>query len=210
MSASTLAGRWPVRIAASAGLAALVAVPLAFAQPAPGAAPQQPRQERQARPAKPPAQPSAVNGVQRADAQLAYARSLLKITPEQETRWTALAEVIRRHAAARDTAMAQHRATPRPDRSRLPEQTIIQKLERQQQMGVEGAKRMEARAKAMGEVIAAARPLYESLDPEQRKVADSLMQRHAMAGKGGQHGRGPQGGPPQHRQPGPPTQGAPR
>lgn len=205
MNGSTLSGRWPVRIAATAGLAALVAVPLAFAQPSPGAAPQQPRQERQARPAKPP----VVNGVQRAEAQLAYAHSLLKIKPEQETRWTALADVIRRHAADRDAAMAQHRAAPRPDRSRLPEQTIIQRLERQQQMGLEGAKRMEARANAMGEVIAAARPLYESLDPEQRKVADSLMQRHAMAGKPG-HERGHGGGMFQQRPPGPPQEGAPR
>ena len=199
MTVSTLSGRWPVRIAATAGLAALVAVPLAFAQPAPGAAPQPPRQERSAK-------PPVVSGAQRADAQLAYAHSLLKIKPEQETRWTALAEVVRRHAAERDVAMAQHRAGQRPDRSRLPEQTIIQRLERQQQMGVEGAKRMEARAKAMGEVIAAARPLYESLDPEQRKVADGLMQRHAMGGPGkDRQGRGPYGGAPHHHPPGTPA-----
>lgn len=202
MTVSTLTGPWPVRIAATAGLAVLVAVPLAFAQPAPGAASQPPRQERLDK-------APVVKAVQRADAQLAYAHSLLKIRPEQETRWSALAEVVRRHAAERDVAMAQHRGSPRPDRSHLPEQTIIQRLERQQQMGVEGAKRMEARAKAMGEVIAAARPLYESLDPEQRNVADGLLQRHAMGGKGG-HGRDSHGGAPQHRLPGPPAPSVPR
>lgn len=114
---------------------------------------------------------------ERIEARLAYAKTALKITPAQEQQWNALAEVMRKHARASDEQMTARRAARSagtPDQS-----TAIDRLQRRQEM-------MQAASARMTEVLEAAKPLYASFTDEQKKEADSLLNR---GGRGQHRGR---------------------
>jgi hypothetical protein len=121
---------------------------------------------------------------ERVEARLAYIRTALKITAAQQPQWDAFANVLRKHARDRDQRFEQFRAQhegarggPRPDR---PQVTAIERLERTQQ-------RMAQRSAHLSEVLAAAKPLYASLSPEQKQVADGMLSRQGHGGRGGHH-----------------------
>jgi hypothetical protein len=140
---------------------------------------------------------------ERVEARLAYARTALKITDSQQSQWENFANVLRKHARAMDQRMQQRRAqfdgargaqgdrVPGARRAEAPQVTAIERLERAQQRTAE-------RSARLNEVLAAAKPLYASLSPEQKQVADGML---AHRGHGGQHGgqrqhlRGMHGGP---------------
>jgi hypothetical protein len=131
---------------------------------------------------------------ERVEARLAYVRTALKITDSQQSQWENFANVLRKHARAMDQRVQQRRAQfeggrgaqgERVPGARGPEGrqvTAIDQLERAQQRTAEHAARLN-------EVIAAAKPLYASLSPEQKQVADGML---AHRGHGGQrqHFRG--------------------
>lgn len=162
----------------SAMLAA-AAAPLALAQSEPAAggpqfrhpAQTQPRDERAFR------LPS-----ERIEARLAYLKTALKITDAQQPQWDVFANTLRKQARdmdqriqARRSQMAEVQAGTQP--------TAIERLERRQQ-------RLDAAAARLKETLAAAKPLYAALTPEQQKVADELLasRRHGMRHRG-MHGR---------------------
>jgi hypothetical protein len=68
-------------------------------------------------------------------------------------------------------------------RPQRPNVSAIDRLERTQQ-------RMAERSTRLNEVIAAAKPLYASLSPEQKQVADDLLARQGRGGHHQRHGRG--------------------
>lgn len=105
---------------------------------------------------------------ERVDARLAYAKAALKITPEQEAQWNALAEVLRKQARAMDEQITQRRAEREANRDRST--TAIERLERRQQY-------MASAAARMTEVLEAAKPLYAVLSDDQKKEADTLLNR---------------------------------
>ncbi|HEX9465168.1 MAG TPA: Spy/CpxP family protein refolding chaperone [Alphaproteobacteria bacterium] len=112
------------------------------------------------------------------DARLAFLRTALKITPAQEPRWSALADVIRRHAQDRDAEIQQRRAA-RQNQAQTQPPTAIERLQRRQQNLARAASRLD-------EVVAAARPLYASFSDDQKKVADELLDRgRRHFGRGG-------------------------
>jgi hypothetical protein len=82
---------------------------------------------------------------------------------------------------------AQGERVPGARRAEAPQVTAIERLERAQQRTAE-------RSARLNEVLAAAKPLYASLSPEQKQVADGML---AHRGHGGQrqHFRGMHGGP---------------
>ena len=134
---------------------------------------------------------------ERVEARLAYIRTALKITDAQQPQWEGFANVLRKHARVMDERMAKRRAAmdermkqrqaqgPQQDaqRPQRPNVSAIDRLERTQ-------RRMAERSTRLNEVIAAAKPLYASLSPEQKQVADDLLARQGRGGHHQRHGRG--------------------
>lgn len=144
-----------------------------------GAAPQGPMHHR-----------AFVRPSERVEARIAYARTALKITDAQQPQWDNFANVLRKQAREMDQRFEQFRAqraqgAARPERRQF---TAIDRLERRQQRMTQGSQRL-------GEVIAAAKPLYAVLSPEQKVVADGMISRQGHGGHGRNHHRGMRGGP---------------
>ena len=159
----------------TAGLAS--AIPGAVAQTAPEQTQlPQARQGEQYRHAK----RSARSPSERVEARLAQLQAALKITDAQKSHWENFAAVVRKHAREAD-ARFQERRAQMAERSQRQQLSAIEQLERRQQ-------RMALRAQRLNEVIAAGKPLYAALTPEQKQVADGLLaSRHE---RGGQRHRG--------------------
>ena len=111
------------------------------------------------------------SATERVEARLAYIHTALKITDAQRAQWDNFANVLRKHAQDIDARIQQRRAqaTPGADPRAV---SAIERLERAQ-------KRTAERYHRMGEVITAAKPLYDVLSPEQKQVADSMLARGA-------------------------------
>ena len=131
---------------------------------------------------------------ERVEARLAYIRTALKITDAQNPQWESFANVLRKQARDRDQRMASFRAKreqgaqgmQRPERPQL---SAIDRMEFMQ-------KRMAERSTRLGEVIAAAKPLYATFSPEQKQAADEMLSRQ---GRGGHHRGGHRGHRGMHR-----------
>jgi hypothetical protein len=130
---------------------------------------------------------------QRVEARLAYARTALKITDAQQPQWDNFANVLRKHARAMDQRMQERharfeatRAQGQGARPERPQFSAIDRLERMQQRTAE-------RSARLNEVIAAAKPLYASLSPEQKQIADNMLSQRG--GGGHMHHRGMHHGP---------------
>jgi hypothetical protein len=136
---------------------------------------------------------------ERVEARLAYAKTALKITDGQQQQWETFANVMRKQARSMDQRFQQRRAqfeagraargeagqaARRPDERNV---NAIERLERTQQ-------RMAERSARLNEVIAAAKPLYASLSPEQKQIADGMLASRGRGGHG-QHHRGMHRGP---------------
>lgn len=156
---------------------ATAAAPVVLAQSASpeGAAPQ----ARQQGPRGPHGDRAFRQPSERAEARLAYLKTALKITDAQQSQWDAFADTLRKQARAADQRVQEFRAQAgqRPERARL---TAIERMERRQQL-------MAAATARLDETLAAAKPLYAALSPEQQKIADNLL---ASRGRGGFRHRG--------------------
>lgn len=120
---------------------------------------------------------------ERVEARLAYFKTALKITDAQQAQWDAFADVVRKHAKgaderikARHAQMAQHAEGKRP--------TAIEQLERRQE-------RLATASARLNELLAAGKPLYAALSPEQQQIADKALAHRGHGGfrHGGMHGR---------------------
>ncbi len=155
----------------AAGFAA--AVPPGMAQavnPAPGA-----MQGRHAKHPHHDKQAFSLPG-ERVEARLAYIKAALKITDAQQTQWENFADVMRRQAKDADARIQEHRAKMTSGAGHnLP--TAIERLEHRQAF-------MATASARIGERLAAQKPLYAVLSPEQRQIADRVL-----AGPGGKRGR---------------------
>ncbi|MBX3662787.1 MAG: Spy/CpxP family protein refolding chaperone [Burkholderiales bacterium] len=112
---------------------------------------------------------------ERVEARLAYMKTALKITDAQSPQWDAYAGVMRKQAKEADARIQAHREqrAANSERRRL---TAIERLELRQQFMAQASERI-------GERLAAQKPLYAALSPEQQQIADRLF-----AGRGGKHG----------------------
>jgi protein CpxP len=168
--------------------------PVVVAQAASPAAPSAgaPREARDSKQFRTPSE--------RVEARLAFARTQLKITDAQQPQWDNFANVLRKHARAMDERFQQRRAQweaaradnggQSGDAARLqsaqpqrPSVTAIERLERSQQ-------RLAERSARLNEVVAAAKPLYAALSPEQQQTADGMLARHGQHDHGKNHHRG--------------------
>ena len=103
---------------------------------------------------------------ERIDAELAYLKTALKVTVAQAPQWNALAAALRDMAKQRDDKVLAMRAEM-VARSHPPADPIAQLERRQHDLAEE--------ADALGKLLAAAKPLYASLDADQRRTADTLL-----------------------------------
>ena len=93
---------------------------------------------------------------------VAFLKAELKITPQQEAQWNTVAEAMRLNAKAIDAARAQKTEGP---------QTAVQALEARSRFA-------ETMAKNTERMLTAFRPLYQTLSPEQQKMADEILAEH--------------------------------
>lgn len=117
---------------------------------------------------------------ERVEARLADIKSALKITDAQQAQWDAFAGVMRKQAADADARIKTHREemAARAERKRP---TAIERLERRQA-------HLAAASARMGELLAAGKPLYAALSPEQQQIADKILANRGHGKRGGQHG----------------------
>ena len=155
-------------VSASTALACLPA----FAQDAPRTAQAAPAQKSQ-RDARLPSE--------RIEARLAELKTALRITDAQQPQWNAFADTLRKQARAGDQRMKERMAQRQKGAKPAP-LTAIQRLERRQAF-------LAAASARTGEVLAAAKPLYAALSPEQQKIADDLLAKRG--GRRGHHQGGP-------------------
>lgn len=104
---------------------------------------------------------------------IAYMKAALKITPEQEASFDKLTQALRENAAEREKTFKAFRADRHNPR------TAVERLEA-------SVKFTQMRAKQDERYLAAFKPLYESLSPAQKKIADHMMAPHRW----GHHRRG--------------------
>lgn len=104
---------------------------------------------------------------ERVEARLAYEKTALKITEVQQPQWDAYANVARKNAQE----MEQRFKAMRPDRqahSMRNRPDAIERLERTQSFLANAITRLN-------DLLAVEKPLYAALSPEQRKVADVVL-----------------------------------
>jgi len=124
------------------------------------------------------------SATERVEARLAYIRTALKITDTQQPQWNAFAETRRKQAREATERMEKFRAQRAERQMGSTPPTAVQRLERRQVM-------LAAASTRLNETLAATKPLYAALSPEQQKIADEVL---VPRGRGGFHRRGGHGG----------------
>jgi hypothetical protein len=118
---------------------------------------------------------------ERVEARLAYVKTALKVTEAQQPQWDAFANTLRKQAADRDARIKAMRAKFAEGKSRE-RRNAIARMEREQQ-------RHAAALTRLNELLAVERPLYASLNAEQKQVADEVLApRGGHRGGFGHHG----------------------
>ena len=100
------------------------------------------------------------------EGRIAYMKAELKITDAQTPLWNQVADAMRANAKDMDGAASQLRHDPN-----APKPTAIERLETH-------AKFEQLKAQGTERFLAAFRPLYSSLSPDQKKSADEMMGGH--------------------------------
>jgi hypothetical protein len=108
---------------------------------------------------------------ERIEARLAYVKTALKITNAQQPQWDAYANLARKNAQEMEQRFQSGRAGE-PERSRDQRANTIERLERQQSLHAQAVTRIAQR-------LEVEKPLYAALSPEQKKVADEVLNQHS-------------------------------
>lgn len=106
------------------------------------------------------------------EGRIAFIKAVLQITPAQESAFNGLADAMRANAKDRASAWEQMKA------NRDKPKTAIDRVETQVQV-------LKAREAGRERILAAMKPLYDSLTPDQKKVADHLVGGHGHRGHRG-------------------------
>jgi hypothetical protein len=114
---------------------------------------------------------------ERVEARIARIQQTLQITAAQQPQFDTFANVLRKQAQGMDERMQQRRAQMQQGAAPT-NLTAIQRLELMQRVTAN-------RYNQLGEVIAAAKPLYDSLSPEQKQAADQMLARRGHHGQQG-------------------------
>ena len=115
--------------------------------------------------------PAAMRPLQHIEGQLAFYKTELKITDAQTAQWNAFADTIRDNATRLRQAMMQAMEAKETA-------TALDMMQRRTAM-------LTAQLDVTKAVQATAKPLYDALSADQRKVADELMAQHLQAMQAG-------------------------
>jgi hypothetical protein len=149
-------------VALAASLASLGALSPAFAQSSAPAAASAPAAQTAA------SAPAASTREARTEERIAQLHASLKITPQQEEQWSRFADVMRENGRTMSDLYRQ-RIAQRDTMSALDDMKQYQQIT---QANADGTKRL----------VEAFEPLYASLSPEQKKLADtSFREEHGKA-----------------------------
>jgi hypothetical protein len=110
------------------------------------------------------------------DGRIALLKTELKITPAQEAQWQSVAAALRQNAQSLDEAAAA--ARPR----RGAQMNAVERMERQGAFA-------KIRADNDARLLAAFKPLYAGLSPDQQHIANALMGGHHHGWRHGWHHR---------------------
>jgi len=105
---------------------------------------------------------------QRVEQRIAYLHSALKITPAQESQWNTFADVMRSNSESM-TQLYQQREAAGAQRNALDDMKQYAQI-------------TQAHAEGMQKLVAAFEPLYNSLSPEQKTLADTTFRQHGQPG----------------------------
>jgi len=100
------------------------------------------------------------------EGRIAYAKAELKITDAQAPLWNKVADTMRANAKAMDDLFSGVKRDPN-----APRPNAVERLEMRSRMAA-------VRAEGEQQLLAAFKPLYDNLSPEQKKSADELLDRH--------------------------------
>jgi len=121
---------------------------------------------------------------ERVEARLAYIKTALKISDAQQPQWEAYAQFARKRAQEMEQRFKERHAA-RQGAAERQRPNAIERLERRQTFHAAAVTRINA-------ALTVEKPLYAALSPEQRKVADVVLnprQKHkrgaAMRERGG-------------------------
>ena len=112
-----------------------------------------------------PAHRAAFDPGRHIEGRIAYLKTELKITDAQAPLFDAVANVMRENAKAMGDAARSLRGDPNQPR------TALTRLEAR-------AKFAQLRADDEGKMLAAFRPLYQAMSPDQQKAADEMFAHH--------------------------------
>lgn len=101
---------------------------------------------------------------QRVDGKIAFLKAELKITPAQEATWAPVAAAMRENAQALDHAILTARQAQKP-------MDAVQRIALRSDFA-------KVRAENGTRLLAAFKPLYESLSPSQQQIANALFVSH--------------------------------
>ncbi|HTH61462.1 MAG TPA: Spy/CpxP family protein refolding chaperone [Paraburkholderia sp.] len=118
---------------------------------------------------------------QRVEQRIAQLHSALKITPAQESQWNTFADVMRSNSQTM-MQLVQQREASGAQRSALDDMKQYAQIS-------------QAHADGMQKLVAAFEPVYSSLSPEQKTLADKAFRDHEH--HGGRTGRKHRSGKPQ-------------
>ena len=147
-----------VRVSAAAALLSAAALPSAMAQTGQAPAAQTPTGQT---PKAAPAGKSAAGRLspEQAESKIADLHSRLKIAPDQESKWKPVAETMRENAQAMDAAIGEREAAWKT-------MGVVDDLKSYERMS-------NTYAKGLTKLVGVFEPFYNSLTPEQKKVADA-------------------------------------
>jgi hypothetical protein len=100
------------------------------------------------------------------EGRIAFLKTELKITSEQEASWSAFADIVRANAGGMKDGMMQI-----PDAMGMPDgaaATPLQRLERRASM-------LNSRLEGVRKLMAGLEPLYHALGPHQKQMANKLL-----------------------------------
>lgn len=108
---------------------------------------------------------------QMVEARLAYIKTALQITPNQNAQWNAFADVLRKQAKARDAKVTEMRAKWEQHKDGDAKPDLVARMEMRQKMLTEASANI-------GEYITVLKPLYASLNDTQKEIAPQVLGHH--------------------------------